>query len=116
MKFCEHLNSFVKRLFKKKSKIDKKIQNSQYQYDVDKEDYIVAHKFSINHRKELIKDKKCGCFYCVKIFSPSEIKIWIEDPLKTAICPYCGIDSVIGEYSGYPITQELLQKMHDYWF
>lgn len=79
-------------------------------------DYIEAHKFSINNREELQKDKKCGCFYCLKIFDPKEIVFWIEDTSGTAVCPYCGIDSVIGEYSGCPITKEFLTKMQKYWF
>ena len=67
-------------------------------------DYIKAHEFSAGHRKRLLQDRKCGCFYCLKIFAPK------------AICPYCGIDSVIGEHSGYPITREFLEQMRQYWF
>ena len=77
---------------------------------------IVAHKFCTNNREELQKDKKCGCFYCLKIFSPSEIEDWIPDTKGTARCPYCGIDSVIGEYSEFPITIEFLSEMNKYWF
>ncbi len=82
--------------------------------------HIIAHRYCSNHKKTLKHDKVCGCFYCLKIFSPNEIKMWIQgepgDPLGTAICPYCGIDSVIGESSGYPITQEFLRRMKKYWF
>jgi acetone carboxylase gamma subunit len=60
-------------------------------------------------------------FYCLEIYSPSEINEWIVadndcDRYGTAICPYCGIDSVIGESSGYPITKDFLTKMNRYWF
>ncbi|MEH7403877.1 cytoplasmic protein [Gottfriedia acidiceleris] len=74
-----------------------------------------AHRFSSHHRNELEKDKLCGCFYCLKIYSPSEIKEWCDNE-KTAICPYCGIDSVIGESSGFPITELFLKGMHKVWF
>ena len=77
---------------------------------------IEAHKRSINHKKKLLKDEKCGCFYCLKIFSPQEIVEWIEDAEGTAICPYCGIDAVIGESSGFPITKEFLNEMMQHWF
>ena len=80
------------------------------------DDAFLAHKYSSNHQEKLSKDKKCGCFYCGKIFKPSEITFWIQDLLGTAVCPYCGIDSVIGAYSGYPITKEFLAKMHKRWF
>ena len=84
-------------------------------------DYIRAHRFSNNHMEALKKDKKCGCFYCLNIFDPNEITEWIVannpcDEHGTAVCPYCEIDSVIGESSGYPITREFLKKMNDYWF
>ena len=79
-------------------------------------DFKQAHKFSANHQSQLLKDKKCGCFYCLHIFSPSEIIEWIKDIDGTAICPYCGIDSVMGESSGHPITHSFLEEMNKYWF
>ena len=79
-------------------------------------DYIAAHKYSSNHKEQLLQDRKCGCFYCLRIFNPLKITDWIEDISGTAMCPYCEIDSIIGESSGYPITEEFLQKMYDYWF
>ena len=75
-----------------------------------------AHRFCSNHKDELQKDKICGCFYCLKIFSPTEIVQWIQDKKGTAICPYCGTDAVMGEHSGYPITKEFLARMNKYWF
>ena len=81
-------------------------------------DYIEAHKFSINHKRDLEKDVKCGCFYCLEIFDPKEITEWIEDTSGTAICPYCGIDSVIPESidGEYELTQEILQEMNQRFF
>ena len=76
------------------------------------EDIISAHKFCTNNKDQLLKNNLCGCFYCLKIFSPNMVKEWIKDTSGAAICPYCGIDSVIGESSGYPITQEFLSKMN----
>ena len=83
-------------------------------------DYVVAHYYSNNHKEALQHDNKCGCFYCLTIFDPKEITEWLEydnpcDRYGTAICPYCGIDSIIGESSGFPITKEFLQKMKNYW-
>lgn len=80
------------------------------------EDIIDAHYYSANHKEQLMQDSVCGCFYCGKIFNPSEITEWVKDISGTAICPYCGIDSVIGESSGFPITEEFLERMHKRWF
>ena len=56
----------------------------------------------------------------MKIFDPKEITEWLIDyntcdKHGTAVCPYCGCDSIIGESSGYPITIEFLTKMNEYW-
>ena len=80
-----------------------------------------AHKFSSNHKPELEKDRLCGCFYCLRIYSPSEIKEWLVEETAidwrgTAIYPFCDVDSVIGESSGYPITREFMEEMHQVWF
>lgn len=82
---------------------------------------ILAHKFSVNNRPHLLKDSKCGCFYCKNIFSPSEFTDddWMFCPGEeqgTAICPYCMIDSIISESSGYPITQDFIDAMYEFWF
>ena len=79
-------------------------------------DYVDAHEFSANHRDLLIKDNLCGCFYCMKIFNPALIDFWLKDKDGTAVCPFCGIDSIIGKSSGYPITKEFLSKMNKHWF
>ena len=79
-------------------------------------EYIEAHTFSSNHRKQLLNDHKCGCFSCVAIFNPKEIIEWIDENDDTVICPYCGIDLIIGGYSGYPITKEFLKQMNEFCF
>ena len=77
--------------------------------------YLGAHRFSSKHRKQLEKDNICGCFYCTRIFYPAEIDEWIDNN-DTALCPYCGMDSVIGESSGFPITDQFLKEMHREFF
>lgn len=89
--------------------------------------FIAAHRHSSNHRAELIASDRCGCFYCLTIFTPKAITDWVDGPAgaleghestagTTAICPLRGIDSVIGSASGYPMTAEFLQTMHTHWF
>lgn len=80
------------------------------------EDYIAAHEFSFNNMPQLRVKQQCGCFYCRRIFSSEEISEYVADTEGTALCPYCGIDSVIGENSGYPVTKQLLDDMQYYWF
>jgi hypothetical protein len=84
------------------------------------ENVRAAHGHSSQHRDEIGESSLCGCFYCGSIFPPSEIEEWIDDQTtgegQTALCPRCGVDSVIGDRSGYPITKEFLERMKAHWF
>jgi len=76
---------------------------------------VGAHRHSIRHRHEVEGSGFCGCFYCKRQFAPNAIETWIRDE-STALCPYCGIDSVIGDASGYEISAVFLARMYDAWF
>jgi len=74
-----------------------------------------AHEHSANHREEVESSETCGCFYCAQTYPTGNILDW-TDGGETALCPYCGIDSVIGDKSGVPLTKEFLTEMYDVWF
>ncbi|MBN9117629.1 MAG: cytoplasmic protein [Planctomycetes bacterium] len=78
--------------------------------DVDR-----AHPHSIRNRPEILASERCGCFYCLRTFAPAEVDGWLAVE-HTALCPYCGIDSVLGSASGFPVTAEFLRRMHARWF
>lgn len=79
-----------------------------------------AQDHSAGNRAEVEASARCGCFYCYAVFAPADVVDWADtqDPLpeQTAICPRCGVDSVIGDKSGYPIAAEFLKAMHKAWF
>ena len=81
----------------------------------DKEAVVLAHKQSAFHRESLQHDQVCGCFHCGKLFSSKKIEDWYDDD-QTACCPYCMIDSVVGESCGFEITEEFILAMEDHWF
>jgi len=74
-----------------------------------------AHHHSGNNKEELKKSDKCGCFYCMRIYKASQIKDW-TDGGETALCPYCMVDSVIADASGYEITKDRLSDLHTMFF
>ncbi|MES2353012.1 MAG: cytoplasmic protein [Pseudomonadota bacterium] len=79
----------------------------------------LAHTHAINHRAEILASTSCGCFHCQQNFLPSTITYWVDevDGIETtALCPHCGVDSVIGSSSGYPVNAEFLQTMFTHWF
>lgn len=99
------------------------------------------HRLSSFHRRALDKATRIGCFHCCRFSRRSEIKEWIDirdvrkgrkdGPMKmreilalpvvqegqTALCPKCGIDSVLPDRSyGFRITKALLVAMEARWF
>lgn len=78
-----------------------------------------AHTRSIAHRDELLSSELCGCFYCLSVYPPANIREFIDEVDGvgvTALCPRCGIDSVIGSASGFPVDVEFLRAMRNRWF
>jgi hypothetical protein len=90
-------------------------------------DLDLAHKHSTRHRVEIESSAVFGCFYCLATYPPVAIRSWTDWPDdtpdglegaygQTALCPKCGIDSVLGSASGLSITPEFLRRMHVRWF
>ena len=78
-------------------------------------DVDAAHGFSSLHRAQIEASDICGCFYCLAVFPPERIVEWVDSD-RTALCPKCGIDSVVGSESGVPLTPEFLSQMRHHWF
>ena len=76
---------------------------------------LAAHGCSKDHRAQIDASSLCGCFCCLSTFQPKKIETWIDDETM-ALCPFCEIDAVIGDASGYPITKEFLSEMCEAWF
>ncbi len=64
---------------------------------------------SIFNKSKLLKSKKAGCFWCLKVFEASEVYGWLDGkPDYTAACPHCTIDSVMPESDEYVLDEEFL--------
>ncbi|MCJ9673959.1 MULTISPECIES: cytoplasmic protein [unclassified Neorhizobium] len=87
-----------------------------------KSDVIVAHLHCIRNRHELGESETSGCFFCLETFPAKHVWEWIyetkdDEERLTAMCPKCGIDAVIGDASGYPVTDvRFLERMRRQWF
>lgn len=60
----------------------------------------------------------CGCFHCGSSFEASAITDWMpeEDGADSALCPYCGCDTVIYETKEFPLSTALLSSLYLDWF
>lgn len=77
---------------------------------IDELQLKLVHDASFRNREQIERSKQCGCFSCCHIFPASEVTDYVSLNEPTSICPYCHIDSVIGDASGYPITEEFMWK------
>ena len=87
------------------------------QIQVEGRGYILdAHTHTVRHRAELEASTFAGCFYCCEVFAPSEIEDWVDND-DCALCPRCGIDSVIGDASKFRVADKMfLKEMNEFWF
>lgn len=76
-----------------------------------------VYKHSKNNKQEIEKSDTCGCFYCRELFIPKEIEDWVKDDKgDTALCPYCKIDAIIANASGFDVNKKLLEDLHKRYF
>jgi uncharacterized CHY-type Zn-finger protein len=82
-------------------------------------EYLKAsHSLSFNNYNSIASSAQCACFYCKRLFNKDAIEDWVKtENEKTAICPHCGIDAVIGDASNAPIKDnEFIDAMNQAWF
>ena len=77
---------------------------------MDKKQIVKLGRSAYCNKNELEKTDICGCFYCKNIFYAVDITEWTDEG-QTALCPYCGVDSVIPNP-----TEENLKELHKYYF
>jgi len=77
----------------------------------------IIHNHASYHKDILISEGSGHCFYCLKSFKTNEVTEWIDRGL-TALCPHCGIDSVLPLCS-IDILKKYdldLKDMNELWF
>lgn len=92
---------------------------SEHQARKDAVDRLIldAHSRCIRNREALQRVDRCGCFYCLAIFDPQEIRgADRRRRRRHGALPRCEIDSVLPESDEYPLTKDFLRRMYDYWF
>ena len=75
--------------------------------------YTLASKASFENWDSVKASHICGCYSCCRIFPSSKVteEDWTQDRHgRTVLCPYCSVDSVIGDVSGIPIRRDVLEE------
>ncbi len=62
--------------------------------------------------------RACGCFHCLRTFEARDVKEWAPEVEgeSAAICPHCGVDSVLPARDGHAVDRTMLEAMQAYWF
>ena len=76
----------------------------------------MLHRQSIGNKARLADANHCGCFSCLSHFAVAKVEYWDDEDDQTAVCPHCGIDSVIGEYEDQRVPDDLLKAMNEEYF
>lgn len=73
---------------------------------------INAYDSTKNNEENMGVSNKCGCYSCLKIFQARDVKKYIDD---TAVCPYCGEQSLIPDASGILLDDDFLNCVNKFW-
>ena len=88
-----------------------------YHGDPLKRSFSMARKRSQDNRAEVFASARCGCFHCGSTYAARAVDQWYSSRHEaTALCPECGIDAVLGDASGYPLTEAFLGGMRLRWY
>jgi hypothetical protein len=74
-----------------------------------------------HNEQEILDSSTCGCLGCMATFKPEEVTEWRDAAAeqehpeqhvdRTGICPHCGDALILGDRSGYQITDTFLEIM-----
>lgn len=81
-------------------------------------EFIQATDGSMEHRELIQRSALCGCKQCRHLFPPDEIREWTDERDgigRTAFCPKCGLDAVIGSASPHRDEMEVLRELCHRW-
>ncbi len=88
-----------------------------YHGDPLKRSFSMARARSLDNRAEVQASECCGCFHCGATCAARAVDQWYTARHESsALCPECGIDAVLGDASGYPLTEAFLGGMRLRWY
>jgi len=75
--------------------------------------FLELAKHSSHNEIEILHSKTCSCYFCRQTYNARDVNDWTNDKGGvTALCPVCGMDSVIGDASGVPLDKNLLKDLN----
>jgi len=79
------------------------------------EEFDAALSHTKDNQMEVLSSSKCGCAFCRSVFPAREISDWSsEEGSFSALCPHCGMPSVIPDSCGFPLEKDKLKSLNLY--
>jgi hypothetical protein len=75
--------------------------------------FAKLHKLSFRNKELLDLERAASCFNCFSYMKPDRIEEWTDNQ-QTAICPCCGIDSILPGEVAPPLLQEMYNRYFSY--
>jgi Zn finger protein HypA/HybF involved in hydrogenase expression len=87
-----------------------------FSYSYEKEAQLKKlHTYSAHNRDRIAVASKCYCFHCKAIVESRDIQDYTDNG-QTAICPKCGIASIIPDSIEEGVDEQTIAEMNEYWF
>jgi len=69
---------------------------------------------AFKNKEKILSSAKCVCYYCCKTFLAKDVVEYCKEKSggETALCPNCGIDSVIGDSDSILPNEQTLRDWH----
>lgn len=72
---------------------------------------------SRENQPDVVISEQCGCYYCIKLFGSEEITEFVQGKVfSTAVCPYCGRQTILPEHPDYALVKSTLVEMNHRYF
>ena len=71
-----------------------------------------ACNLSRRNRESVAAVNECGCYFCLRVFQATDVVEWADIDEMTALCPICGVDSVLPGVTDV----DVLASAHERWF
>jgi len=85
----------------------------QYGGMVDKNLIEALLKHTVDNEIEILQSKTCTCLFCRHQIDARSVSDWVDtEGGVSALCPECGMASLVGDASGYLFDRDLLREIN----
>ncbi len=82
-----------------------------------KEEFPEILKHTKDNEIDILRSKKCSCLFCRQSYDARKVSEWNNEEKRiSAICPECGMDTVVGDASGFNLDHDTLKAINQAYY